>query len=86
MGGRQFGAVDQHDVDFLGRLGDIEDRIAEPVRSGDFGAVEGDRLRQRGAGALHDVAFDAAAEAIRVGDQPVIMGDSEFARMTYGQL
>jgi len=49
-----------------GRLGDVEDGVAEPVGAGHLGAVEGDLFRQGAAGALHDVAFDAAAEPIGV--------------------
>ena len=42
--GRQVGAVDQYYIDRLGGLGDVEDRVAEPVGAGHFGAVEGDLL------------------------------------------
>ena len=31
---RKFGAVEQHDVDCLGRLADVEDRVGEPVGAG----------------------------------------------------
>ena len=79
-GRRQIGAVDQHDVDRLGRLGDVEDRVGEPVGAGDPGAVEGDLLRQCPAGALDDVALDAASEPVRVDDRLAIMGDGEFSR------
>ena len=37
--GRQFGAVDQHDVDRLGGLGNVEDRVAEPVGADHYGVV-----------------------------------------------
>jgi hypothetical protein len=43
-------------------------------------AVEGGLLRERAAGALDDIALDAALEPIRVDDQPAIMHDCEFAR------
>ena len=43
-GWRQFGAVNQHDVDRLGRLGDVEDRVGEPIDARHFGAVEADLL------------------------------------------
>jgi hypothetical protein len=76
---RQFRAVDEHDVDGLGRFGNVEDRIGEPVGAGHLGAVEGDLLRQGAAGALDDVALDAASEPVRVDDQPAIVGDGEFA-------
>ena len=36
----------------------------------DPGAVEGDLLRQCAAGALHDIAFDAAPRPVGVDDQP----------------
>ena len=36
----QFGTVDQHDVDRLGRLADVEYRIRKPVHTRDLGAVE----------------------------------------------
>ena len=62
-GGRQFGAVQQHNVDRFGGFGDVEDRVGGPVGAGDPGAVEGDLLRKGAAGALDDVAFDAADAA-----------------------
>ena len=63
-GRRQCGAVEQHDVDRFGRLGDVEDRVGKPVGTGDLGAVEGNLLRQGPAGALDDIAFDAALEPV----------------------
>ena len=79
--GRQLGVVQQHDVDRLGRLGDVEDRVGEPIGAGDLGTVEGDLLRERAAAALDDVAFDAAAQPVGIDDQPAIMRDGEFARL-----
>jgi hypothetical protein len=67
---RQFGAVNRHDVDRFRHLGDVEDRVGEPVGAGDLGAVEGDLLRERPAGALDNISFDAAPEPVRVDDQP----------------
>ena len=34
----------QHDVDRLGRLGNVEDRVGEPIDARHFGAVEADLL------------------------------------------
>jgi hypothetical protein len=72
--------VDQHDVDCLWRLGDVEDRVSRPIDAGDLGTVEGDLLRQCAARALDDIAFDAAPQPIGVDDQPAIMRHGEFAR------
>jgi hypothetical protein len=36
--GGSSGAVDQHDIDRLGRLGDVEDRVGEPICAGHLGA------------------------------------------------
>jgi len=79
-GGRQLGAVQQHDVDCFGRLGDVEDRVARPIDTRHLGAVEGDLLGQGAVRALHDITVDAAPEPVGVDDQPAIMGDGEFAR------
>jgi len=53
-------AIDQHDVDCFGRLGDVEDRVGEPVGDGDLGAVEGYFVRERPAGPLDDIALDTS--------------------------
>ena len=74
-----FGVVDQQDVDRLGGLSDVEDRVREPVGAGDLGAVEGDLLRECPARALDDIALDASREPVGVDDQPAIMRDSELA-------
>ena len=78
-GGRQFRAVDQHDVDGLRSIGDVEDRIGEPIGAGHLRAVEGDLLGEGAAGVLDDIAFNAASEPVGVNDQPAIVGDGEFA-------
>src|SRR5207253_406400 len=66
---RDLGPVDQHDVDRLRRLGDVEDRVSHPVDAGDVLAVELDLFPQRAAGALHDVALDRVLEPFGVDDQ-----------------
>jgi quinol monooxygenase YgiN len=76
---RQFGAVNQHDVDRFRRLGDVEDRVGEPVGAGDLRPVEGDLLRERPAGALDDVSFDAAPEPV-----PAVLGTGACLHVAYG--
>jgi hypothetical protein len=80
-GRRQFGAVQQHDVDFLGCVGDVEDRVRKPIDADDLGGVEGDFFRQGAAGALDDIALNAAPQPIGVDDQTTIMCYREFARL-----
>src|SRR5712692_5942437 len=72
--------VDQHDVDRLRGLGDVEDRIRHPVDAGHVLAIELDLLPQGAAHALHDVALDRMLEASRVDDLPAVMSDGELAR------
>ena len=60
-GRRDLRLVDQHDVDRLRRVGDVEDRIGHPVDAGHAVAVELHLFEQRAADALHDVALDALA-------------------------
>src|SRR5471030_2094946 len=72
--------ADQHDVHLAGRFGDVEDRIADPVHAGDRLAVEGHFLPQRAADALHDVAFYAFHQPIRVDDLPAVVRHGELAR------
>ena len=72
--------VDQHDVDRLRRLGDVEDRIGQPVDAGHVLAVELDLLPQRAADALHDVALDAFRQPVRVDDLAAVVRDRELAR------
>ena len=48
-GRRQFGAVNQHDIDRFRRLDDVGGSVGEPVGAGDLRPVEGDLLRERPA-------------------------------------
>src|SRR3954447_20471427 len=79
-GRRQLGMIDQHAVDRLRRLGDVEDRIGEPVHARYRLAIESDLFPQGARNALHDVALDAFDEAIRVDDLSAIMRDRELLR------
>jgi hypothetical protein len=47
---RQFGAVEQHDVDRLGRLADVEDRVRAPVDAGLPAMRDSARGRSRARG------------------------------------
>ena len=76
---RDLRMVDQHHVDLFGRLGDVEDRIGQPIDAGHGLVVELDLLPQRAADALHDVALDRHADAVRIDDLAAIMGDRELA-------
>src|SRR5260370_22894744 len=70
--------VDQHDVDRLRRLGDVENRVGHPVDAGHVLAVEPDFLPKRAAYALHDIGLDRMLEAIRIYDLAAVMGDREL--------
>src|SRR5271169_6755261 len=71
--------VDQHDVDLLGRFGDVEDRITEPIHTGHVVPVELDFLPERTADSLDDGALDGVPQAIRIYDQSAIVRDREPA-------
>src|SRR6266851_3733372 len=77
---RQLGSVDENDVDRLRRLGDVENGIGQPIDAGDVLGVELHLLPERPAGALDDVALDAATQPVGIDDQAAIMGDHPFAR------
>src|SRR5262249_56792501 len=72
--------VDQHHVDRLRRLGDVEDRIGDPVDRGHRLLVELHLFPQRAAHALHDVAFDAQLEPVRIDDLAAVVRHRELAR------
>src|SRR5262252_2395409 len=79
-GGRDLGPVDDHDVDRLRRLGDVEDRVGHPVDGGHVLAVELDLLPQRATDALDDVALDRMREAVGIDDLTAVVCNGELAR------
>ena len=79
-GGRDFRVVDEHDVDRLGRVLDVEDRVARPIDARHPVALEAHFLEQHARQAVHDVAFDGVAQAFRVDDQAAVVRDGEFLR------
>src|SRR4029453_4837966 len=79
-GRRGVGTVDRDHVDRLRRLRDVEDGIGHPVDAGHGLGVELDLLPQRAAHALHDVALDGVAQAVRVDDLAAVVGHRELAR------
>src|SRR5438105_12498017 len=72
--------IDQHHVDRLRRLGDVEDRVCHPIYAGHVIGVEFDFLPQGAAYALDDVALDGVLEPVGVDDLAAVVGDREFAR------
>src|SRR3984893_1987014 len=76
-----FRMVEQHGLNLLRRLGDVEDRVADPIHRGHGLVVELDLLPQGAADALHDVALDALGEAVRIDDLAAVMADHEAARV-----
>src|SRR5262249_58499320 len=76
----QLGMVDQHHLDRLRRLGDVEDRIGHPVDAGHVLSVELDLLPSRTAHALDDVALDGVPGPFGVDDLAAVMSDGELAR------
>src|SRR5262249_174478 len=78
--GRQLGMVDQHHLDRLGRLGDVEDRVGHPVDAGHVLSVELYLLPRRAAPALRDVAVDGVLEPGGIDDLAAVVGDGELAR------
>src|SRR5262249_43047185 len=85
-GGRQLGMVDQHHLDRLWRLGDVEDRVGHPVHAGHVLSVELDLLPQRAADALNNVAFDRMRQPIGIDDLAAVVGDRELARPDFAGL
>src|SRR5262249_30122885 len=79
-GGWQLGMVDQHHLNRLRRLGDVEDRVGHPVDAGHVLSVELDLLPQRAADALNNVAFDRMRQTIGIDDLATVVGDRELAR------
>src|SRR5258708_18786669 len=71
--------VDQHALDARRRLGDVEDRVADPIDRSHALVVELDLLPQGAADALHDVALDALGEAVRIDDLAGVVADHEAA-------
>ena len=55
--------VDQRHRD-LRHVGELQDRVADPVGAGDAAGVEGDVFDQRAADGLHDAAFDLVGRAV----------------------
>src|SRR5437764_15142106 len=72
--------IDQHYVDRLRRLRDVEDRVCHPIHAGHGIGVELDFLPQRAAYALDDVALDGVLEPVGVDDLAAIVGDRELTR------
>src|SRR5437667_8727109 len=72
--------IDQHHVDRLRRLGDVEDRVCHPIYAGHVIGVEFDFLPQGAAYALDDVALDGVLEPVGVDDLAAVVGDRELAR------
>src|SRR5215471_4280362 len=79
--GGDFRMVDQHGFDRLGGLGDVEDRVTDPVHRGHVLVVELDLFPQGAADALHDVALDALGKSVRIDDLAAVVGDHEAARV-----
>src|SRR4029077_15548313 len=69
--------IDQHEVNLLRRLGDVEDGIADPVDAGDFLVVELDLFPQRAGNSLQDVTLDALLKTVRIDDLAAVVRDSE---------
>src|SRR5437867_2747461 len=63
--GRDLRMVDQHDLDSLGRVADLQDRIAHPVDTGHLLAIEAHLFAERTRQPLHHVAFDRIAPPSR---------------------
>src|SRR5690606_31160892 len=67
------------DLDALGRIRRLENRIAHPVDAAHGPLVEADLL-ERAADALHDVALDRRDEPLRVDHEPAVVRDEEALR------
>src|SRR5712671_1745747 len=76
--GCDFRPVDEHNLDRLGRVADLEDRIAQPVDAGHFLAIETHLLEESARQPLHDVAFDGVADPFRIDDKAAVVRDREF--------
>ena len=61
-------------------MGNVEDRIGQPIDAGDVFVVEPDFFPKRAADRLHDIAFDRVQQSIRVDDLATIVRDRELAR------
>jgi len=72
--------VDQDDVDRLGRIPDLRDRIAQPVDARHPIAVEAHFFEQGARQAVHDVALDGVAQPFRIDDQAAVVRDGDPPR------
>src|SRR6266566_6433680 len=71
--------IDQHDIDRLRRLSNVEDRIGHPVDAGHVLRIELDLFPQSAAQTLHDVALDRVLEPIGIDDLAAVVSDRELA-------
>src|SRR5207302_6676966 len=71
---------DQNHVDRFRGLGNVEDRIGQPIDADDVFVIEPDFFPKRAADRLHDIAFDRVQQSIRIDDLAAIVRDRELAR------
>ena len=67
--------VEQHDVDLLRHLGDVEDRIRLPVDARHLLSVEAHLFQDTAARCLDDVAFDDVVQQAGIDDAAAVMRD-----------